>query len=107
MPKKQGLDLTAGIFRVGVDESGSAIRSDGGATDYYRLPNDAEQLQDLIEHKDMSFSTANIFKACYRLGQKYGTSKRTDLNKIIWFANRELALLDKKEADSCVKSTKL
>ncbi|WP_181181956.1 MULTISPECIES: hypothetical protein [unclassified Mesorhizobium] len=48
---------------------------------------------DLIEHKRMGFSVGNIFKACYRLGSKEGTTRRYDLKKIIYFAERELALL--------------
>ncbi|WP_457660104.1 hypothetical protein [Sinorhizobium medicae] len=38
----------------------------------------------LIEHKRMEFGVGNIFKACYRLGEKDGTSKHFDLNKIIF-----------------------
>jgi len=35
----------------------------------------------------MSFAVGNIFKAAYRMGQK---GEVYDLNKIIWFAKREL-----------------
>lgn len=63
----------------------------GGSSDYYKLPEGAKDLMDLIEHKNMSFSVGNIFKACYRLGQKTGATRKYDLEKIIWFANRELA----------------
>ncbi|WP_179295903.1 hypothetical protein [Mesorhizobium sp. WSM4312] len=48
---------------------------------------------DLIEHKRMGFSIGNIFKACYRLGSKDGTTRAYDLRKIIYFAQRELDLL--------------
>lgn len=68
-------------------------KSDGGSSDYYTIPMNAKDLQDLIEYKRMEFGMANIFKACYRFGEKSGTDKRYDLNKIIWFANRELARL--------------
>lgn len=61
----------------------------GWKTDYYQLPPGATELQDLIEHKNMNFAVANIFKACYRLGQKTGTSRVYDINKILWFAQRE------------------
>lgn len=64
--------------------------SDGGSTDYYKIPQGATDLQDLIEHKDMNFSIGNIFKACYRLGEKSGAPKDYDLRKIIFFAQREL-----------------
>lgn len=63
--------------------------SDGWSTSYYELPKDATELQDLIEYKNMNFAVANIFKAAYRLGMKEGTDELYDLNKIIWFAERE------------------
>lgn len=44
----------------------SAIKSDGGSTSYYELPEGSKELNDLIEHKGMSFALGNIFKACYR-----------------------------------------
>jgi len=62
--------------------------SDGSSTDYYRLPPGAIDLLDLIEHKKMSFALGNIFKACYRLGEKSGVDLTYDLNKIIFFAER-------------------
>ena len=57
---------------------------------YYELPEGAKELQDLIEYKDMNFALGNIFKAVYRLGQKPDNDRHYDLEKIIWFANREL-----------------
>ena len=61
----------------------------GGSTpDQYGLPKDAKELQDLIEYREMNFAVGNIFKACYRLGKK--NTAEYELNKIIWFAKREL-----------------
>lgn len=68
---------------------------DGWSSDYYQLPDDADELQDLIEYRDMNFAMANIFKACYRYGHKANTTKEYDLNKIIWYARRELKRLGK------------
>ena len=65
--------------------------NNGGSTNYYELPEGASELQDLIEHKNMNFAVANIFKAAYRLGSKGNTTPEYDLNKIIWFAEREKA----------------
>ena len=59
----------------------------GWSSTYYKLPPNATELQDLIEYRNMSFSVGNIFKAAYRMGQK---GIVYDLNKIIWFAKREL-----------------
>lgn len=60
----------------------------GGDTDYYKLPKNSKMIQDLIEYKKMNFSIGNIFKATYRLSDETGDVIR-DLNKIIWFAERE------------------
>lgn len=68
-------------------------RSDGSSTDYYKLPPGAADLLDLIEYKKMSFALGNIFKACYRLGEKEGVDLKYDLNKIIFFAERMKANL--------------
>ena len=64
--------------------------SNGWTTGYYELPDDATEMQDLIEHREMNFAMGNIFKACYRYGHKKNTSQEYDLNKIIWYAEREL-----------------
>ena len=62
------------------------------------LPEGARELGDLIEHKNMNFNVGNIFKAAYRLGDKKGTTRIYDLEKIIWFAERELIREELKES---------
>lgn len=47
-----------------------AVTSDGGSTSYYELPSHATELNDLIEHKGISFALGNIFKACCRFREK-------------------------------------
>lgn len=69
------------------------INSDGGATDYYKLPVGATELRHLIRAKNMNFAVGNIFKAAYRLGEKEGNDLEYDLNKIIFFALDELERL--------------
>jgi hypothetical protein len=76
---------------------GDGMSLTGWSSDYYVLPEDAEQLQDLVEHRNMNFAVGNIFKAAYRLGGKFGTTEVYDLDKIIWFATRERARLIKAE----------
>lgn len=76
-------------------ETEKKISSDGGSTKYYELPPDAKELNDLIEHKNMSFALANIFKACYRFDEKDGVDKMYDLNKIIYFAERLKGMVEK------------
>jgi len=71
-----------------VEDAPATKVSDGSSTDYYLLPPGAGDLLDLIEHKKMSFALGNIFKACYRLGEKSGVDLTYDINKIIFFAER-------------------
>jgi len=73
-------------------------KSDGWSTSYYELPPGAKELQDLIEYRNMSFAVGNVFKAAYRLGRKDGATTLYDLNKIKWYAEREIARLEKEEA---------
>ena len=75
-------------------EGTGKIKSDGGSTDYYKLPEGATELNDLIEHKGMSFALGNVFKACYRLGEKEGNDLLYDINKIIFFAQRMKARVE-------------
>ncbi len=67
-----------------------STHNNGGTTDYYAIPEGATTLQDLIEHKGMDFAIGNVFKACYRLGEKGEDTVMYDLNKIIYYAQREL-----------------
>lgn len=73
------------------------IASDGKASAYYDFPEGCSTLNDLIEHKEMSFAQGNIFKAAYRLGNKEGISLEYDLNKIIYYAERMLNKLKKEK----------
>ena len=61
------------------------VASDGGSTGYYALPPHATELRHLISHKGMSKTRGDIFKACYRLGEKDGVDVAYDLNKIKFF----------------------
>lgn len=72
------------------DSEKDASENNGGSTDYYKLPQGAKDLQDLIEAKNMNFSQGNIFKAMYRSGVDHHSTYERDLNKIIFFAKREL-----------------
>ncbi|MGN7963404.1 hypothetical protein [Brucella sp. 22210] len=87
------LDRAAPIY---ADLNCAPVTSDGGSTSYYELPPHATELNDLIEHKGMSFALGNIFKACYRFGEKDAASRMYDLNKIIYFAERLKALESRK-----------
>jgi len=71
--------------------------NNGGSTDYYLLPESAKKpeamVQDLIEARKMNFAMGNIFKATWRDGKGEGNTRLRDLNKIIYFAEREKAML--------------
>jgi len=61
------------------------VKSDGGSSSYYFLPKWATELRHVISYKGMSFARGNIFKACYRLGEKDGTDIKYDINKMRLF----------------------
>ena len=74
------------------------VSEPGGSTpEQYSIPEDAAELQDLIEYREMNFSMGNIFKACYRSGTCAHSDEMREINKIIWFANREKERLLKNE----------
>lgn len=72
------------------------VKSDGGSTTYYDIPEGARDIGDLIDYRQMSFGVGNIFKACYRIGQKDGIDPVYDLKKIIWMAERELEYVERR-----------
>jgi hypothetical protein len=69
----------------GTPSDRAKIASDGASTGYYRLPDHADELRHLISYKGMSKSRGDIFKACYRLGEKQGVDVLYDLNKMKFF----------------------
>lgn len=73
------------------------VKSDGGSTDYYKLPDHATELRHLISHKGMSKSRGDIFKACYRLGEKDGANLLYDLKKIKFFAEDLMEMYERGE----------
>lgn len=71
--------------------------NNGGSTDYYKFDPSWKEVADIIEYKGMTYNIANCFKACFRLGGEHHSSRERDLNKIIYFAQRELNLLKNKK----------
>lgn len=69
--------------------------NNGGKTDYYKLDKKWEMVQDIIEDRNMNFSQGNILKAafCFNTNRHQGTNYERELNKIIYFAERELERL--------------
>lgn len=78
-------------------EKPEKIRSDGGSTAYYTLPDHATELRHLVSFKGMSFARGNIFKAAYRLGQKDGTDTLYDLHKMRFFVDELIEMYHRGE----------
>ena len=73
------------------------VKSDGGATSYYELPPHATELRHLISHKGMSKSRGDVFKACYRLGEKDGADILYDLKKMRFFIDDMIEMYERGE----------
>jgi len=72
-------------FSMHIPKDRVKVASDGSTTEYYSIPDHATELRHLISAKAMSKSRGDIFKACYRLGEKEGTDTLYDLNKMKFF----------------------
>ena len=72
-------------------------KSDGGSTEYYELPEHATELKHLISHRGMSFARGNVFKACYRLGEKEGADVLYDLRKMQFFVQDMIEMHERGE----------
>ena len=66
--------------------------NNGGSTDYYKFKENWKECQDIIEDRELNFSQGNIFKSafCFNIGRHNATDYQRELNKIIYFSNREL-----------------
>jgi len=64
--------------------------NNGGSTNYYKIPSECKDLQDVIERNELSYSQANILKVAwtFNVGRHNGTDALRDINKVIWFAER-------------------
>lgn len=67
-------------------------KNNGGSTDYYIFQPEWKECGDIIEAREMNYNQGNIFKSafCFNIGRHGGTDYERELNKIIYFANREL-----------------
>lgn len=70
--------------------------------DYYKINADWKMVQDIIEAKKMNYSQGNILKSafCLTSGRHSGTDYKRELEKIIWFAQRELNSIKEKIVDN-------
>lgn len=72
-----------------------SARSDGSSADYYLLPKNAAQLQDLISHRNMNAQIGEIFRACYRYGIASHSDQLRDAKKILFYAHSEVKRLER------------
>ena len=70
-------------------------KSDGSTAKYYELPDDAQELQHLISHRDMNSQIGEIFRACYRYGIVSHSDKLRDAKKIKFYADAEIDRLER------------
>lgn len=70
-------------------------KSDGSTANYYKLPPNANELQDLISYKNLNAQIGEIFRECYRYGQASHSDELRGIKKILFYANAELARIEK------------
>ena len=75
-------------------EVNKVTTSDGSTADYYVLPENAHELQDLISHKNMNAQIGEIFRACYRYGEVAHSEMLRDAKKIKFYAEAEIKRLE-------------
>ena len=90
------LDFYGNPLELSSKTFGKSSVNNGGSTDYYKLDLDWTECGDIIEARNMNYNQGNILKAAFafNIGRHSGTTYERELNKIIYFAQRELTLLD-------------
>jgi hypothetical protein len=88
--------VDAGIAAYNLQRAPGQV-SDGSSADYYKLPAESTQLQDLISARDMNAQMGEIFRAVYRYGQVAHSPKLRDAKKILYYIQAEIARLEKLE----------
>ena len=69
-------------------------KSDGSTASYYKLPEGARELQDLISYKNLNAQIGEIFRECYRYGQASHSDEMRGIKKILFYAEAELKRLE-------------
>lgn len=64
--------------------------SDGATASYYELPEWARELADLIRHKQMNGSQAEMFRAIYRGAEASHSDERRQARKVLTYAIDEV-----------------
>jgi hypothetical protein len=82
-----------------ITASTTTEHSDGSTANYYQLPADITQLQDLISFRNMNAQIGEIFRACFRYGIASHSDKLRDARKIKFYAEAEIARLERYDHD--------
>ena len=82
---------------MNIKQNEAGIENGGSTPSQYQLPPSCKQLQDLIEFRAMNYAVGNILKATYRMGNCTHSNRIRDLNKIIWFATREIKRISREK----------
>ncbi len=66
--------------------------NNGGSTSYYDFEKGWKEAGDIIEGRKMNFNQGSMFKCtfCFNIGRHSATDYERELNKLIYFAQREL-----------------
>ena len=88
-------DAFLSITGVKKRPSSETSTSNGLTADYYELPANATQLQDLISFKDMNAQVGESFRSLYRYGQSSHSDKLRDAKKVVFYMNAEIERLEK------------
>ena len=76
------------------------IKSDGSTASYYKLPEEAKELQDIISAKNMNAQIGEIFRSCMRYGEVEHSEKLRDARKMKFYIDSEINRLIKYEVIS-------
>lgn len=71
----------------------SSNKSDGSSADYYKLPPNATELQDLISYKNMNAQVGESFRSLYRYGESSHSDQLRDAKKVIFYMQAEVKRL--------------
>ena len=69
-------------------------KSDGSSANYYKLPTNTSELQDLISYRNMNAQIGEIFRECYRYGLASHSDELRGIKKILFYAQAELKRLE-------------
>lgn len=92
------VDTQSQDLQVAVDKVESRKEISGSTAHYYEIPVCTYQLQDLISYLNCNAQLGEIGRAWMRYGKCPHSSKKRDLEKIIFYAQAELERLVKYES---------